>query len=158
MQRLALLLLLIAPAAHAQTAKLSGPVDITANQLDIKHASGQATFAGNVVVTQGGTTLTAPRITVTYGKNGKGDIQQMVAEGGNVVFTRTGGALAEKATGDKAVYNPTRQELTLTGAVTLTRGPSTLAGDRLLYDIAGGNAQVTNSSGPVRAHFVPQGQ
>ncbi|MBI1308432.1 MAG: lipopolysaccharide transport periplasmic protein LptA [Proteobacteria bacterium] len=157
MSRLLLILLLAAATAQAQTAKLSGPVDITANQLDIHHADGQATFAGNVRITQGGVTLTAPRVTVTYGKNGQGDIQQMVAEGGNVVFTRSG-PVAEKATGSKAVYNPTRQELTLTGAVTLTRGPSTLAGDRLLYDIAGGNAQVTNSSGPVRAHFVPQGQ
>jgi lipopolysaccharide transport protein LptA len=63
----------------------------------------------------------------------------------------------ETATGTTAVYRPATQKLVLTGAVTLVRGPSQLSGDKLVYDIASGNAQVTNSGGPVKARFVPQG-
>lgn len=146
--------LLLPAAAFAQPAATGGPVDITANQLDVFQTQGKAVFAGAVKVIQGNLTLTAPRLTVLYGKAGQGDIQEMRAEGGATI-TRSG-SVPEKAVGDIAIYNPSKQQLTMEDNVELTRGPSTLAGDRLLYDIASGNAKVTSKSGPVKARFTPQ--
>lgn len=133
------------------------PVDITSQELDIAQASGLATFSGNVVVTQGSFTLAAPKVVADYSGAGStgSDIRSITASGG-VTITRTGaGGVAEKATGSTAVYTPASQQIVLTGAVTLTRGPSMLEGDRLVYNMATGNARVTNGAGPVRARFVP---
>lgn len=159
MPRTSLLFAVLATAVlafplHAQTLGKSGPVDITSRQLDVLQAKGLATFTGDVTVTQGGFTLNADKVVADYSGPG-GDITSITATG-NVIITRTGaGGTAEKATGSTATYLPDSQNLTLTGAVTLTRGPSQLSGDKLVYDIASGNARVTNSAGPVKARFVP---
>lgn len=142
----------LAPAAFAQ----NGPVDITSSQLDVEQAKGLATFTGNVVVTQTGFTLAAPKVVADYsGAKGATDIQSITATGG-VTITRTGGLVNEKATGTTALYSPVTKQVVLSGEVTLVRGPSSLSGDKLVYDMATGNARVTNSKGPVKARFVPQ--
>lgn len=153
---LTLILTLAIPAAFAQSIASSGPVDITSQRLDVQQAKGTATFSGNVVVTQGGFKLEAPKVTAETDSAKGGDIKSIVASGG-VTITRPGqGGITEKATGTTASYTPGTQQLVLAGAVTLIRGPSQLSGDKLVYDIASGNARVTNSKGPVKARFVPQ--
>ena len=140
-------------ASHAM-AQSQAPVDITAQKLEVNQATGKATFSGNVVVTQQGLNLTAPLVTADYA--GKGNTVQTVTASGGVVITRNGtGGITERATGTTAVYNPNGGSLILTGAVTLTRGPSELSGDKLVYNLQTGNAVVTNSQGPVKARFVP---
>ncbi len=135
---------------HAAAAK--APIDISAQKLEVNQSSSKAIFSGNVVVTQEGLILTAPVVTADY--QGQG-IQTVTASGG-VTITRTGaGGVSEKATGTTAIYNPDAGNLVLTGAVTLTRGPSELSGDKLVYNLTTGNAVVTNSGGPVKARFVP---
>lgn len=151
-----LIFLCAAPSALAASLASGGPVDITADQLDVHNAEGNAVFTGNVVVRQNTLTLTAPKLTVSYAKGG-GDITQMQATGGATITRNTPGQAAEKATGSTATYNPSTQTLTMTDNVTLVRGPSTLSGDKLVYAIATGNAQVTSKGGPVKARFVPTG-
>lgn len=139
--------------AHAAT---GGPIDITAQKLEVNQTSSKATFSGNVVVTQQGLVLTAPVVTADYATQGDGSGIQTVTASGGVTITRNGaGGITEKATGTTAVYNPEAGTLVLSGAVTLVRGPSELAGDRLVYNLTTGNAVVTNSAGPVKARFVP---
>ena len=129
------------------------PVDITAAKLEVNQSANTATFSGNVVVTQGNLTLNAPRVVAASAK--AGGVQAITASGG-VTITRPGTAgTNETATGTTASYNPQAGTLTLTGAVTLTRGPSVLSGDKLVYNLQTGNAVVTNSQGPVKARFVP---
>lgn len=148
---------LVPPQAQSLGGK--GPVDITSQQLDVQQAKGLAVFTGNVVVTQTGPgsdfRLEAPKVTADF-SGGKGtDIKSIEATGG-VTITRAGeGSTTEKATGTTATYTPGSQQLVLSGNVTLTRGPSQLSGDKLVYDMASGNARVTNSGGPVKARFVP---
>lgn len=132
------------------------PIDVTAQRLDVNQTNGTAVFSGSVVVTQGSLTLTAPKVSAEYAGSGKAgnSIRNVVASGG-VTITRAGaGNVAEKAVGDNAVYSPQDGQLVLTGAVTLTRGPSELSGDKLVYNLQSGNAVVTNSKGPVKARFV----
>jgi lipopolysaccharide export system protein LptA len=148
------------PVLAAPSLTSGGPVNITATQLEVQHTLGKAAFIGNVVVTQGDFTLKAPKLSADYNASGAGSgdsLKQLQATGG-VVITRGGaGGVTETATGDVATYNPGAQQLVLTGpTVTLTRGPSTLVGDKLVYNLSTGNAQVTNSAGPVKARFVTQ--
>lgn len=154
---LALLLTLLASSVVAESLTSGGPVDITSAQLDVQQAKGLATFSGNVVVTQSTFRLEAPKVVADFSAKGS-DIKSIQATGG-VTITRPGqGGITEKATGTTATYQPGAQQLVLTGAVTLIRGPSQLSGDKLVYDMASGNARVTNSSGPVKARFVPKGK
>lgn len=132
------------------------PVDITANSFEVLQNQGKAIFSGNVHAVQGNLTLEAPTVTVIYDNGGHGDIKELRAEGGATISRST--TPPEKAVGTTAVYTPASQQLELTGAVELTRGASTLAGDRLVYDIPSGNAKVTNSKGPVKARFTPGGK
>lgn len=145
----------LAASGHAAGLGAGGPVDVQSQQLEVRQTQGLATFSGNVKVTQGNLVLEADRVDVEYGSSGDGDIRQMKATG-NVVLTRGGGTVAEKATGDVAVYTPAGGQIVMTGAVTLVRGASTLSGDKLTYGVESGNARVTSSKGPVRARFVPQ--
>lgn len=144
---------LVTSAASAQ-ANAKAPVDITAQKLEVDQATGKAVFSGNVVVVQGGLTLTAPVVTADYAGQDNG-IETVTATGGVTIVRNGTGGVSEKATGTTAVYNPQGGSLTLTGAVTLTRGPSELSGDKLVYNLTTGNAVVTNSTGPVKARFVP---
>jgi lipopolysaccharide export system protein LptA len=132
-------------------------VDITSSQLEVLQKEGQAVFSGNVKVTQGTFSLTAPKVVAEYGGGGQGgsDIRTITATGGTTIIRTGAGGVQEKAVGTQATYTPGNQLITMVGAVTLTRGPSELSGDKLVYDMASGNAKVTNSSGPVKARFVP---
>ncbi len=139
--------------AHAAP---NSQIDISAEKLEVNQTASKATFSGNVVVTQEGMTLTAPLVTADYkNQNSTSGIQTVTASGG-VTITRAGSnGVSEKATGTTATYNLDAGTLVLTGDVTLTRGPSQLSGDKLVYNLQTGNAVVTNSSGPVKARFVP---
>lgn len=147
---LTLCLLALGSAAYAAN---GGPVDITSQQLDVEQSKSLATFSGDVVVTQEGFVLKAPKVVADY--SGGADIKSITATGGVNIVRNGAGGVAETATGTTALYAPASQQIILTGDVTLTRGPSTLSGDKLVYDMASGNAHVTNSSGPVKARFVP---
>ncbi len=155
MKRILLTALLAALAVPVVAGSMAngGPVDITSSQLDVDQSGKKATFSGNVVVTQGTFTLTAPKVVADYSGQGA-DIKSIQATGG-VTINRSGEGVTEKAVGTTATYTPGARQLVLSGAVTLVRGPSQLSGDKLVYDMATGNARVTNSSGPVKARFVP---
>jgi lipopolysaccharide export system protein LptA len=128
------------------------PIQITAQELTVQHAKGVASFTGNVKVVRSDFTLTANRLEAQYGNAGIDDLTAR----GQVVITRMG-AVPETATGEVATFNPTANTLTLTGAVVeLKRGPSTLKGDRLVYNLNSQQARVTNQGGPVQATFTPQ--
>lgn len=148
---LAILSLSLLAPTHAQTT--SQPINVTASQMEIQHQQGTATFSGNVVVTQGNLTLNAPQLIVSYDAD-SGDVATIRTQGATTITRQS--QTPETATGTQAVYTPATQQLILTGNVTLTRGPSQLSGDKLVYDISTGNAKVTNSAGPVKARFVPQ--
>lgn len=128
------------------------PIQITAQELTVQHAKGVASFTGNVKVVRTDFTLTANRLEAQYGNAG---IDELTARG-QVVITRTG-AVPETAMGEVATFSPKANTLTLTGAVVeLKRGPSTLKGDRLVYNLTTQQARVTNQGGPVQATFTPQ--
>jgi lipopolysaccharide export system protein LptA len=62
----------------------------------------------------------------------------------------------QTATGDNAVFDRTANRVVLTGNVALSDGPNVTRGDRIVYDLNSGIANVeTTTGGRVRALFVP---
>ncbi len=132
------------------------PIDIDADDLEIRQDQNLAIFSGNVVAVQGRIQLRAEQLKVWYrpaakdGANtaGGGTIMRIDAINKVLVSSAT-----ENARGDIGVYDVAEQRLTLTGAVVLTRGQDVLRGDKLVMNMATGRSKI--SGGRVHGRFVP---
>ena len=137
-----------------------GPVEISADQLEVRQPDKLAIFTGNVVAIQGNLNLKSDRMTVYYRgadeqKDGKESVSRIDVDG-NVFITNP----SETASGDKGIYDVDNNEIRLLGNVTLTRAENVLKGSALIYNLDTGKsvlsrADGSKSSGRVRALFVP---
>jgi lipopolysaccharide export system protein LptA len=170
-------LLMAALPAYAQMKK-DTPIQISSDTLDVLQAEQKAIFSGNVIATQGTTTMRSAKMIVFYRDSGSAaptpvaasatppaqGIYQIDAEG-NVVFTTP----TETAIGDKAIYNVDADTIDVMGGnVTLTRGQNILKGNKLNYNMTtgrsvltggvAGNTDVTGAEKTSRVHglFVPK--
>lgn len=119
------------------------PVRINSNTLEVRDKEKTAVFAGNVVVTQGDTTLRSPQLLVFYdgsaapadGQPSKSNqIRRLEATGGVVVQTKD-----QTATGEIGVFDVKSNTVTLTGKpVILTQGPNVIRGQKLTVDLTTG--------------------
>lgn len=175
---LAIALLLAVPAtAGAQAALGAGgndaPVEITADNLEVRQQEQLAIFSGNVNAVQGEMTLRADQLRVFYRderddggkdkKKGKGkaarneggqqSIRQIEADG-NVVVDSSG----QIAEGDRGVYDPQANTVVLDGNVVLTQADNVIRGGRLEFDLGTGVAVLRPAAGGqrVRALFQPE--
>ena len=137
--------LTLATAAAAQEARVSFgalqvdpslPVEVTADTLNVDQSSGEAIFAGNVLIAQGDMRLSAPRVTVVYDASTRA-IARMEAVGG---VTLVSGPDAAEA--NTAEYTIDSGVIVMTGDVLLTQGPSALTSDKMTVDLATGSAQM----------------
>src|SRR5262249_50165815 len=133
-----------------------------------------ATFAGNVHVVQGDTTLTCQSLLVYYDQNGtppaagsphatlpgaagnQQQIRRLEAKGGVVVTQKD-----QTATGANGVYDMKSNTVTLNGNVVVTQGPQVIRGEKLTVDLTTGVSHVEagkSSSGRVEALIQPGGQ
>lgn len=122
------------------------PVEVTADALSVDQATGRAVFDGNVLAVQGAMRLAASRIEVEYADGG-GGIRRLHATGGVTLVTA-----AEAAESREAVYEVASGALVMTGAVLLTQGQATIAGERLVADLRAGTGQM---DGRVKTVFQP---
>lgn len=146
-------LALLPVAATAQTVDLTGlrqdtslPVEVEADRLAVDQANGQATFSGNVKVTQGEMTITAGEARVEYTPDGKGIDKVFLT--GRVLFSSP----TDAAEADEAVYTIDSGEIVLTGDVLLTQGATTISGGRLVYNLDEGTGSM---DGRVQTVFTP---
>jgi lipopolysaccharide export system protein LptA len=144
-------------SAFAADAK--SPVEVAADQLELRQKQGRAVFKQNVRVEHGTLKLTSDVLEVYYkgGTEGEldGDIQRLVATGNVYAMLPKG----ETLTADNAVYNPNTQDLELTGDVALVRGDNVLSGEALTYNLETGVASLKSTSGGrVKAKFSSSGQ
>ena len=116
----------------------SQPVEVTADSLSVNQTTGNAVFEGNVIVVQGDLRMAAGRIEVIYSTEG-GDraVQEVVATGGVMVTRGT-----DAAEGAEARYAVQTALLTMSGDVLVTQGPTAIAGDRMVVDMATGTGTV----------------
>jgi lipopolysaccharide export system protein LptA len=156
------------------------PIQIEAASLEMHDKKKEATFAGNVKVVQGDTTMTSKTLVVFYesgngpaapattskgaaksapiqsatpGPGGASSIKRLEAKG-NVVVTQKD----QVVTGDTAVFDTKTNLVTMLGGVVLTQCKNVLKGDRLIVDMTTGVSRVESDSGKVHGLFINQNQ
>jgi lipopolysaccharide export system protein LptA len=118
-------------------ADTSLPVEVTADQLNVSQTGGTAIFTGNVLIGQGDMRLSADEVLVEYGGQDRTRIERLHAKGGVTLVNGT-----EAAEAQEAVYSVTAGEVVMTGSVLLTQNGSTIAGERLVVDLASGTGRM----------------
>src|SRR5215213_1309712 len=157
------------------------PIQIEAASLEMRDKKKEATFAGNVKVVQGDTTMTSKTLVVFYdsgpapapatpapaapkgaksapmqsatpGPGGSSSIRRLEAKG-NVVVTQKD----QVVTGETAVFDTRANMITMLGGIVLTQGKNVLRGDRLMVDMTTGVSRVESDSGRVQGLFISSG-
>jgi lipopolysaccharide export system protein LptA len=156
------------------------PIQIEAASLEMRDKKKEATFAGNVKVVQGDTTMTSKTLVVFYdstpapaaapaansksaksatiqsatpGPGGSSSIRRLEARGSVVVTQKD-----QVVTGETAVFETKTNLITMLGGVVLTQGKNVLRGDRLMVDMTTGVSKVESGSGRVQGLFQSSGQ
>jgi lipopolysaccharide export system protein LptA len=151
------------------------PIQIEAASLEMRDKKKEATFAGNVKVVQGDTTMTsktlvffydsnsapatpppanpkaaksAPIQSATPGPGGSSSIRRLEAKGTVVVTQKD-----QVVTGETAIFDTKANLITMAGGVVLTQCKNVLRGDRLLVDMTTGVSRVESDSGKVQGIF-----
>ena len=155
------------------------PIQIEAASLEMRDKKKEATFAGNVKVVQGDTTMTSKTLVVFYdsgpepatppaaaakgsksgpmqaaspGPGGSSSIRRLEAKGSVVVTQKE-----QVVTGETAIFDTRANLITMVGGVVLTQCKNVLRGDRLKVDMTTGVSRVESDSGKVQGMFI-QGQ
>jgi len=135
------------------------PIDIEADQLEIKQKENLAIFSGKVNVVKGKFRLQSARLVVKYqqtGKEGEGkrEISQLDATGGVIVTSET-----QSATGDWASMDMKKNIIIMGDNVVISQGNNVIRGSKVLVDLNTGYSRIissNNTSGRVRAIFTPK--
>src|SRR5580693_115673 len=147
------------------------PVQIEAASLEVRDKNKTATFAGDVQVVQGDTTMKCQKLVVFYGQEvgiaqagaqppdakppdakpapapvlpgpkGAQNIRRIEARGGVTVITKD-----QNASGDLGVYDLIAKTITLTGNVVVSQGQNVIHGERVIVDTVTGNARVESNN------------
>jgi lipopolysaccharide export system protein LptA len=148
------------------------PVQIEAASLEMRDKKKEATFAGDVKVVQGDTTMTSKTLVVFYdsgpapatsspatakgtksapmqsatpGPGGSSSIRRLEAKGSVVVTQKD-----QVVTGDTAIFDTRANLITMLGGVVLTQCKNVLKGDRLKVDMTTGVSRVESDSRKVQ--------
>lgn len=130
------------------TQDTDAPIEIEADELAISQADNSATFSGNVVISQGEMSLSAPLVTVVYNSE-TSDIEQLIASGGVTLVSGD-----EAAEAETAEYSITSGTIVMRGDVLLAQGLNSLAAEEMTVNLNDGSALL---SGRVRTVLRPQG-
>jgi lipopolysaccharide export system protein LptA len=142
------------------------PVEIRSLTLEVRDKQHQATFAGNVKLTQGDTTIQCKRLVVFYDDSaasasapsaktapapaasaqkaaapgfvgGNREIQRVEAKGDVLVTQKD-----QTAKGETGVFDSKTNTITLTGNAVVTQGTNVLTGERVIVDLTTGIMRV----------------
>src|SRR4051812_45947841 len=153
------------------------PIQIEAASLEMRDKKKEATFAGNVKVIQGDTTMSSKSLVVFYDQNnapapapgtkgartgpiqsatpgpgGSSSIRRLEARGGVIVTQKD-----QVVTGETAIFDTKANQVTMQGGVVLTQGQNVLRGDRLVVDMTTGVSRVESDTGRVQGLFQSSG-
>jgi lipopolysaccharide export system protein LptA len=133
------------------------PINIDAAKLDYFDKEQKLIYTGDVIATQGDSTLKATVLVLYLTPKNSGDQTGVPASSSQLRRMEATGpvtlvAKGQVGTGDSGVYEKGPNTLYLIGNVTLTQGTSVTKGDKLTYDLTSGQAVVT---GHVRSLFIP---
>jgi lipopolysaccharide export system protein LptA len=117
-----------------------GPVDFSADRIELQDRQDRVVLAGSVVIKQGNLDLRAARVTLAFTDAGRLQLNRLDATGGVTVIRGN-----ETARGAVAVYDFNRRLITMSGGVALRRGGDNLNGGRLTIDLRTGLSSVDGS-------------
>ncbi len=151
------------------------PVNISADKLDFLNKENKLIYSGNVVVVQGDSTMKAAKLDIDLQRDAPGaggatapatppagdagapgqgsSVRHMEADGPVTLISKD-----QVGTGDHATYDKGENKVYLKGNVTLSQGTNVTQGDRLIYDMTSGQAQVFSgqtNGGRVSSVFTP---
>ena len=144
-----------------------GPVDITADELEVQNKACVSTWRGNAEALQGQARLransikavfaTKPGATSATGTGACGDLIRMEADGSVYYVT----SKDQRVRGDHGVYDAQNSSVTLTGDVVAVQGQNVLRGTKMVFNTETGegrmvgNATGRNASARPRGVFYP---
>lgn len=152
----------VAQAAGRSGALLPGstgkePISIDAARLDYFDKESKLVYAGDVVARQGASTLKGSTLTIFLSKKARetekgteapsdipapaaaSAIDRMEVAGPVTLISND-----QIATGDNGSYDKAANKITLLGNVKLTQATSIVSGDKLVYDLTSGKAEVSS--------------
>jgi lipopolysaccharide export system protein LptA len=145
------LLPLSALAATEIASKDRGPVEVTADRLEVDDQAQTLVFVGNAVATQDDVTIHGKRLTVKY-TGEKREIVQVLAEGAVRIQQGT-----RVATGERAVLYQQEERIVLTGSPEIRDGDSFVKGQEITVYMNDRRSVVTGGAGGrVNAVFTPK--
>lgn len=164
----ALSLLAGAPAlAQGLGPSSDGPVDITADELEVQNKACVSVWRGKAEALQGQTRLradllravmaTKPGAAGAVGTGACGELIRMEAEGSVYYIT----SKDQRVRGDAGVYDAATETVTLTGDVVAVQGQNVLRGTRMVFNTQTGegrmvgNATGRNQGSRPRGVFYP---
>ncbi len=157
------------------------PIQIEAASLEMRDKKKEATFAGNVKVVQGDTTMTSKTLVVFYDsgpasaspppaspppaapKGSKSAPMQAATPGpggsSSIRRLEAKGSVVvtqkdQVVTGETAIFDTRANLITMVGGVVLTQCKNVLKGDRLKVDMTTGVSRVESDSGKVQGMFM----
>ncbi len=133
-----------------------GPVQVTANEIDVQPQNNMAIFSGNAEVIQDGAVIRSSKFNVYYGAAGTandGKIDRVVSNTEIFYVSPT-----EKVRGDRGEYNASTKTITFVGNVILTQGQNVLTGTELTINTVTRASNMKSSNGRVRAVFFPKSE
>lgn len=152
---LIILLFLAQPAWSASLESASavpaGPIDITAQRLDVDETSGTAVFTGEVVAKRGDMTVYAEKL-ILYRAGKTEQLDRIEASGGVRVVQQN-----RVGTAQRVVYEQRQEKLTLSGEARLQQGQNQVTGEEIILFISENRSLVkSGEDGKVRAVFFPE--
>lgn len=167
------------PASFLPGSGSREPISIDAGKLDFFNKEQKLVYSGGVVAVQGESTLKGSELVIYLTKDaqkpgtgetaaaaataaGGSDAASPAGEGSSVRHMDVKGPVTliskdQVGTGDRGSYDKAENKVTLSGNVTLSQGTNVTKGDRLVYDLTSGQAQVFSGQtyGRVRSLFTP---
>ncbi len=137
-------------AANESMVQGRGPVEVTADQLELDDIAKVLVFTGHAVAVQDDVSIHGDRLTLQYQGEAR-EIEQVVAEG-NVKIVQQG----RTATGDKAVLYREEGRVVLTGNPKVSQGNNFVQGEQITIFLNDRRSIV--SGGRVNAVFTPRAE
>jgi lipopolysaccharide export system protein LptA len=150
-----LLSLLVLPGAAWSESPVSldrgQPLEITSNRLESDGGLKQVVFLGNVVAKQGGLTIKASKLIVSY--QGKNNQVSRIEAIGDVTIVKDN----RIATGGRGVYEVGKETIVMTGSPRVQQGENSVEGDEIAFFLNEDRSIVKSKAGSrVKAILAPR--
>lgn len=137
------------PTPDRAAADREAPLVITADRMELRRKENLIVYRGNVLAERGDVKIRSDVLSARYDA-GDGALQTVVAEG--KVRVSQG---AREMTGDKAVFDDSKETITVSGNTVMRDGDNSVSGGRVTIYLDEDRSVVENRGGRVKAVIFP---